>query len=163
VGHQLKANDVGRLDVSLVSHPVNKGPGRRRPDRVDVTLRIELDTLAVRREVDRQLRHSQDRLRRVHQGEAAVSQGQSPGDAEITIQPRVEPCPAIRLQRDDPETVTAQVVVLFETKVGAVGVTADDTKRLTWTAVRLCRPGHQRSRAHDVEAPAVRGPLVTLV
>ena len=93
---------------------------------------IERHRLAVLGQVDRQLRHPQDRLVDAHQpmvDGVADAHRQPATDAEIAVQPRVQPGPAVGLQSDHLPAGHEPVGVLFDPQIGAVGVGADDPER----------------------------------
>ena len=90
----------------------------------------------------------------------AVPKRQSPADAQITVQPGVQPDTAVGLQRHHLPARDLTVGVLLDPKIRAVGMTANDPKRPT-AGVAPAVPGHQRPGAHGEEF-ARRGPLVCL-
>jgi hypothetical protein len=99
----------------------------------------------------------------VHQGLGAVAQGQPARQAEVAVEPGVEPRSSVRLQGDDAEALRCDVVVLLETQVGTVGVAADDTERIARQLARLGRPCHERAPANDVVAALPGRPGILLV
>ena len=64
MGHQVGGKHVGGVHVGVLGHVVDEGAGAAAdaPHGVDVTLRVQLDGLAVLGEVDGELRHPQDRV-----------------------------------------------------------------------------------------------------
>ena len=62
VGHQLEAEDVGAGQALALAQPGQELPRLHAPDGVQVPLRVDVAALAVLVEVDRQVRHPQDRL-----------------------------------------------------------------------------------------------------
>ena len=66
----------------------------------------------------------------------------TPADAQVAVQPRVQPGAAIGLQRDHLPTDDITVGMLLDPQVGAVGVAADDPERST-VGVVAAVPGHQ--------------------
>ena len=163
MGHQVGAEDVGVIDARMLGDVAEKRPGAaaNAPDRVDVPLRIERDRLAVLGQVDRQLWHAQDRFVDAYQpvvDGVADTYRQPATDAEIAIQPRVQPGPAVGLQGDHLPARDEPVGVLLDPQIGAVGVGADDPE---WpgTVGLICPPSHQRPGAHGEEpalGPATR-------
>ena len=105
VGHQIGAQHLIRIDTGPFGDIADERSrcAARAPHRVDVALRIHRERLAVIGEVDRQLRHPQDRVVDSHQSvrdAGAVAHRQPPTDAKVAVQPRVQPGTAIGLQRD---------------------------------------------------------------
>ncbi|CKU82187.1 Uncharacterised protein [Mycobacterium tuberculosis] len=64
MGHQVRGQHVGRRHPGALSDVPHKGlhPLSHAPYSVDVSLRIERERLAVLGQVNRQLRHPQDRV-----------------------------------------------------------------------------------------------------
>ena len=69
MGHQVGAQDGVGIDARLLGDVAEKGPAAaaNAPDRIDVPLRIQRHRLTVLGQVDRQLRHAQDRFVDAHQ------------------------------------------------------------------------------------------------
>ncbi len=140
VGHQVRAQHVDDVDPGPLGHEAEERTrsGADAPHGVDVALRIQRDRLAVLGQMDCQLRHAQDRL--VDADEPVIDGGPGPhgqpaADAEVAVQPRVQPRPAVGLQRHHLPARHEPVGVLFDAQVRAVGVAADDAKRSTGSAV----------------------------
>ena len=114
------------------------------PDRVDVSLRVQRQRLAILGQVDGQLRHPQDRV--VDPDESVgdplsrtrVPHRQPPADAEVSVQPRVEPRAPIGLERHHAPACDDPVRMLLDPQVRAIGVCADDAERPVG-AVRIPR------------------------
>ena len=70
---------------------------------------------------------------------------QPAADAEVAVQPGVQPRPAVRLQRDHLPAGDEPVGVLLDPQVRAVGVAADDAERDAGVVAGL--PGDQRAGA----------------
>ncbi len=147
-----------RGDAGSVRDPVQERARCRRPDGVDVALRVELDTLALGRQVDRQLRHPQDRLVDVHQ--VASCRRAAPG---VPATPRsrssheLSHAPPYGSSATTPRPSLRQVVVLLEPQVGAVGVPPDDAKAVCGLRARLAstrRPANRRGRRRTGPAPS---------
>jgi len=87
MGHQVRAEDVGRVHASPFGDVGQKRPGAsaNAPDRVDVPLRITDTELAVLGQVDRQLRDAQDRLVDAHQPVVDVSPTVSTADTDAEV------------------------------------------------------------------------------
>ena len=98
-------------------------------------------------EVDRQLRHPQDRVVDPQQAldDAAVGAHADPaGQAQVAVEPGVEQGAAVRLERDDLPAGARPVRMLLDAEVRAVGVTADQPER-GGRAGRAGRRGSRRS------------------
>ena len=143
VGHQIGAENVTGIDAGLLGDVADERPccAAGAPHRVDVALWIQRERLAVLGQVDGQLRHAQDRVVDADQpvrDTGAVPHRQSPADAEVAVQPRVQPGTPVGLQRDHLPPHNLTVGMLLDPQVGAVGMTADDPKRPTAGVVRRC-------------------------
>ena len=147
MGHQVGAQHVIRIDAGPFGDIADERSSRAAgaPHRVDVALRIQRERLAILGQVDGQLRHPQDRVVDSDQpvrDAGAVAHRQPPADAQVAVQPRVQPGTAIGLQRDHLPTDDLTVGMLLDPQVGAVGVAADDPERST-AGVVAAVPGHQ--------------------
>ncbi len=146
MGHQIGAQHVIGIDARPLGDVADKGASSAgAPHRVDVSLRVERERLAVLGEMDRQLRHPQDRVVDADQpvGDTrAVAHRKPSADAQVPVQPRVEPGPAVGFQRDHLPSGDLAIGMLLDPKVGAVRVAADDPKRST-AGIVAAVPGHQ--------------------
>ena len=147
MGHQVGAQHLVRIDAGPFGDVADERSGcaAGAPHRIDVALRIQRERLAVLGQVDGQLRHPQDRVVDSHQpmgDTGAVAHRQPPADAQVAVQPRVQPGTAIGLQRNHLPTGDLTVGMLLDPQVGAVGVAADHPERST-AGVVAAVPGHQ--------------------
>src|SRR5699024_5197256 len=83
-----------------------------------------------------------------------------PRQPEVAVEPGVQPRAAVRLEPDDLPTGTAEIGMLLDAQVRAVGVTPDDPERGRRITCLLGTPGHQRTTAHDVVAARFARPGV---
>ena len=153
VGHQVRAQHIDDVDPGPLGHEAEERTrsGADAPHGVDVALRIQRYRFAVLGQMNCQLRHAQDRL--VDADESVIDGGPGPHgqpatDPEVAVQPRVQPSPAVGLQRHHLPARHEPVGVLFDAQVRAVGVAADNAKRSTGLGGL---PGDQRARAHGEE------------
>src|SRR6185312_16295970 len=96
------------------------------------SLWVQRDGLAVVGQMDGQLGHPQDRIVDSHQmlsNPGTVSYRKAPADAQVAIEPGVQPRSPVWLQRDHLPADDEAVRVLLDPQVRAVGVRADDPKR----------------------------------
>ena len=163
MGHQVGAEDGGFVHARVFGDVAEKRPGAAAdaPDRVDVPLRIQRHRLAVLGQVDRQLRHAQDRFVDADQPmvDGVADPNRQPAtDAEVAVQPRVQPRPAVGRQRDHLPAGDKPVGVLLDPQVRTVGVGADDSEGPGPVGF-VDPPCHERAGPHG-EEPALSRPLV---
>ncbi len=158
VRHEVRAEHVAAVDSGLRGDVVHE---RARdvpcaPHGVDVALRVQGERSAVLSQMDSQLRHPQDRRvdadQQMGQAVAAVAvvpHRQPTADAQIAVQPRIEPRAAVGLQRHHLPACDHPVGMLFDPQIGAVGMRPDHPKRPL--SISGAVPGHHRTRPHHEE------------
>jgi len=120
-------------------------------------------------EVDRELRHARDRLVDAYEvacdRAAVVAHEHAAGDAQVTIEPRVEQHAAVDLDTELRVPLRGILGVGLESQVRAVGVRADDPEL---PAMRARLRQHEReqvraARRHEVRARREPIPWLGLV
>lgn len=171
MGHEFPAQHRTGFDAGAFG---DEGQERARfpadpPHRVHMPLRVQGHPAPILGEMDGQLRYPQDRFVDANQSlphHISVAYREPSGDAEVAVQPRVEPGPAVGLQPDHLPARHRGVGMLFDPQIRAVGMRADDSERgglpgaesggRTRSAVG---PGDQGAAAHHVVAArAIGGP-----
>ena len=168
VGHKVGRQQIPRRHAGPLGDVVTQGPRSTSgaPDGVEVALWVDSDRGPVLGEMDGQLRHPQQRLVDPDQLLAdptlgiGVADREPAAEPEVSVQPGVQPCPAIGLQGHHLPARHHPVGMLFDPQVGAVGVRADDPEGQPATRPA---PGEHRTAAHGEEpAPVGAAPTVGL-
>ena len=123
VGHQVPAGDLAVRKTALLFQEADQialVDLAQTPDGLHMALLVELEAVGVYGavEVDRELRHPQQRTVDVDQPMRSVAQAQPSGDTEVAVEPAVEQRAAVDLDGDLSPAVRTCVGQRLDPQIG---------------------------------------------